>query len=255
MVKLPVVVGIHGQIMVALCGHIAYTSWQSSPARSWARPHVLHRIGQTLHALAHLPRSGVIPLQNGDARSCSGPWCTARLHPAGRRRPGPAKKGDNSSPCIRSCASRPASRSGRLHRAIVTGQTRGTQQLFHPAGSLRAEHLQPASRTLTNNRASACRKWRNVFNQISSLRGKCSRQPQPKNTLLSVYHPAPLCQVALLRKSLCASHSSGDRKALPIAGKGLLSTIYTVKEQDQTSSRTAISAASPRRAPILMMRV
>ena len=65
--ELPVVVGIHGQIVVALCGHITHHQLAVIPCAELGQPHVLHRIGQTLHALAHLPRSGVIPLQNGNA--------------------------------------------------------------------------------------------------------------------------------------------------------------------------------------------
>ena len=53
--------------MVPLSSHVAHHQLAGVSGPELGQPDIFHRVGQTLHALLHLPAAAVIPLQDGDA--------------------------------------------------------------------------------------------------------------------------------------------------------------------------------------------
>ena len=222
-----VVVGIHGQIVVALCGHIAHHQLGSHPLRcSWAsrtfstvsaRPSTLWR---TCHA------AGVILLQNGNAHvGALGRGVkhggillavTVQILQKERRQQlalhGVFELRALPQPVVQ----------GSLHRAVVAGQTRGTQQLFHLhvfTGQGIAARQQQALAPTTEP-SCTCRKLSSeCFNQhLLPVVENCSpANQQPKITLLSVYHASPTLPSGAVREQVSAQTTlpRDAKKALP----------------------------------------
>ena len=65
--KFSVCVGIHRQIVVALCGHIAHHQLAGIARLQLRKAHRIHRVGKALRVLAHLPHSIAALLQDRDA--------------------------------------------------------------------------------------------------------------------------------------------------------------------------------------------
>ena len=130
-----VLIGVHRQIVVILGSGIAYHQLAAVCILQLGKADVLHRFGKALHALAHLPASGVVPLQNGYAdigRLGSGiqhrrillAVAVQILQHKGRKQlalNGIFQLGTLPQPVVQ----------GSLQRAIIAGKFRGAQQFLY----------------------------------------------------------------------------------------------------------------------------
>ena len=113
-------VGIHRQIMVALCRCITHHQLGGIAGLQLGQPHRLYRVCKALYVLAHMPDVGIILLQDGNAHvgALGGGVKHGGILP-GRHRPDPAcRKGESRSPCMGylSCALSPS----QSFRAVCT---------------------------------------------------------------------------------------------------------------------------------------
>ena len=130
-----VLIGVHRQIVVILGGSIAHNQLAAVCILQLGKTDVLHRFGKTFHALAHLPASGVVSLQNGyaDVGGLGGGIQHRRvlltiavqvLQHKGRKQltlNGIFQLGALPQPVVQ----------GSLQRAIIAGKFRGTQQFLY----------------------------------------------------------------------------------------------------------------------------
>ena len=130
-----VLIGIHRQIVVILGSGIAHHQLAAVCILQLSKADVLHRFGKAFHALAHLPASGIIPLQNGyaDIGGLGGGIQHRRilltiavqvLQHKGRKQlalNGIFQLGALPQPVVQ----------GSLQRAIIAGKLRGTQQFLY----------------------------------------------------------------------------------------------------------------------------
>ncbi len=129
-------VGIHRQIVVALCGCITHHQLAGIARLQLGQAHRIHRVGKALRVLAHLPDVHRILLQDGNAHvGALGRWCKA---PAAsclavtvqilqqERRKQVALHG-----IFELCALPQPVVQGSLHIAVITRELGCTQKLFH----------------------------------------------------------------------------------------------------------------------------
>ena len=130
-----VLIRIHRQIVVILGSGIAHHQLAAVCILQLGKADVLHRFGKAFHALAHLPASGIIPLQNGyaDVGSLGGGIQHRRVlltiavqvlqHKGRKQLPlnGIFQLGALTQPVVQ----------GSLQRTVIAGKLRGTQQLLY----------------------------------------------------------------------------------------------------------------------------
>ena len=145
---------------------------------------VLHRFGKAFHALAHLPASGIIPLQNGYADvGCLGGGIQHRrillaiaiqvLQHKGRKQlalNGIFQLGALTQPVVQ----------GSLQRTVIAGKLRGTQQLLYLCLFVGRQHCLTAAQQNAQQRA------QHQPQPVGSVH--TGQPPSGHKKLFSVYH-------------------------------------------------------------------
>ena len=128
-------VGIHSQIMVALCRCITHHQLGGIAGLQLGQPHRLYRVCKALYVLAHMPDVGIILLQDGNAHvgALGGgvkhggilPAVTVQILQQERRKQ-VALHG-----IFELCALPQPVVQGSLHITVIAGKLGRTQKLFH----------------------------------------------------------------------------------------------------------------------------
>ena len=143
--------------MVILGSGIAHHQLAAVRILQLGKADVLHRFGKALHALAHLPASGVVPLQNGyaDVGGLGGgiqhrrilPTVTVQVlqHKGGKQLALNRifQLGTLPQPVVQ----------GRLQRAVIAGKLRGTQQFLYLCFFVGRQHGLAAAQHKAQQRA------------------------------------------------------------------------------------------------------
>ena len=230
-----VLIGVHRQIVVILGSGIAHHQLAAVRILQLGKADVLHRFGKALHALAHLPASGVVPLQNGhtDIGRLGGGIQHRRIlltvtvqvlqHKGGKQLalnrifqlstlPQPVVQ-------------------GRLQRAVIAGKFRGTQQFLYLClfvgrqhglaaaqhkAQQRAQHQpQPAGSVHTGQPPSGHKMLFSVYHTLLTQKRGCLRGSHPFRLLTAFAATFPKGTAFRIGGKLC-----GSTERRPLGGAG-----------------------------------